>query len=173
MQFFLFLFSDTISILETLKIRKFMKTSIATGAVLVAIIAGIYFLYTSDMVSNYLKKSTEEITQTQPVPGPAGQPKEFGEFTEFFRKDLTSDEKEELKRVLAERENRLKDVYSVIKKEYDKEEGDMEKAFRRADSIRQEIKNTLLPFLDKTKRAEFEERYRQLGRDLEAEYIAK
>ncbi len=145
----------------------------ATGLVLAGIIAGIYFLYTSDIVSNYLKKSTAEITKTMPVKGLEGQPKEFGEFTEYFRTDLNKNEKEELKKVLANRETQLQKVYSVIEKEYAGPEGKMEDAFAKADEIRQEIKKTLINYLDKNKRAEFEEKYRKLGRDLESEYLAK
>lgn len=150
-----------------------MKTSIATGLVLVAIIAGIYFLYTSDMVSNYLKKSTEEITQTQPVPGPEGQVMEFGEFTDYFRTDLTEEEKTTLREVLSDRDVSLDDVYATLNREFNKEEGDMDAAFEKAEEMRQEIKDTLTPYIDETMMEQFEEMYRQLGRDLEAEYIVK
>ena len=149
-----------------------MKTSIATGLVLAAIVAGLYFLYTSDMVSKYLNKSTEGITEITNIKA-VEAPKEFGQLTEYFRTNLTAEEKESLKKVLAGRDQKLQGAYDALEKEYNREGGEMEKAFKKAEKIRQEIKETLIPFLDKNKRSEFEEKYRQLGRDLESEYIAK
>jgi hypothetical protein len=150
-----------------------MKTSIMTGALLAGVVVGVYFLYTSDMVNNYLKKSTTEITETTDFNGIEGEPKEFGVFSSYFKGDLSEEEKVILKQVIADAEEKLEGSYKVLNKEFAREDGDMNMAFIKSEKIRQEIKETLLPYIDELKMEMFDEKYRELGRELESEYILK
>ena len=148
-----------------------MKTTIGTIIVFILIILGLYFLYTSETVKNYLNKTANDALEK--APNEIVKNLEFEPFTEYLRSDLTDEEKEQLRSILADRRNKLSEIDGILSEEFEKTDADMGVAFIKVAEIRESIKKSLLPFIDQNKMQDFEEKYAELGRDIESRYVTK
>jgi hypothetical protein len=148
-----------------------MKTTITTIIVFILIITGLYFLYTSDFIKDYLNKTTDDVLE--PAPLEVVENQEFEPFTKFLRADLTDDEKNNLRFILKDREGGLKLIEDILSKEFEKESADMAMAFMEVAQIREDIKSTIMPYIDPDKITDFDEKYRELGQEIESRYVTK
>ena len=89
----------------------------------------------------------------------------------FFRTDLNDAEKENLKILLAQRDEKLKQIKNILDEAY--KTGDMENAWLEANKIRDEIKSSLLPYVAEDKRADFEAFCYQQAEAFDANYVQK
>ncbi len=160
-------------ILKTKKLKLYnnMKTTIATIIVFVLIVLGLYFLYTSESFNNYLNQSTNE--SLEKASENEIRKVEFDPFTKYIRKNLSEEERSALKEILRTREEKLAEIEQILAGEFEKSDADMGAAFIKVAEIREAIKNQLAPYIDPSKMADFEEKYNELGRDIESRYVTK
>jgi hypothetical protein len=82
---------------------------------------------------------------------------EFGNFSQFFKTNLTEEEEKNLEDILARLEEKKEEALKVLEEAFTNDNGDMGIAFETANSIAEEIKAELLLFVDMDKSLEFEE----------------
>lgn len=142
-----------------------MKNTIITVIVL-AIIAVLFYF-------GYQKMITSDSVDVQEQPETVV--KEFGEFSDFVRADLTDDEKMELKQILEQRDAKVAEMKQILADEFAKDEAerDMETAYAKIAEIREEIRSQILPFIDGQKADQFEIFFNTLGAEIESDYILK
>lgn len=143
-----------------------MNKNIVLGLVgVVIIIMAGYFLF-SDNTNN--EKTVVEEDEIEFVVND-----EFGDFSEFFKTNLTEEEQRNLEDVIIRLEEKMEEALKVLEEAYLNNSGNMGIAFEEANSIVEEIKAELLLFVDESKLYEFEEAWTEMMRDLESIYLLK
>ena len=136
------------------------------GVLLIILIAlGFYFYQPSSNIKNQTelnKDNLEEYSVSQ------GDPNVIDS---YFKNNLTDLEKENLKALLAEREEKLNKIKNILDEAYKK--GDMEDAWMEVNKMRDEIKFSLLPYVADEKKGDFEAFCYQQAEAFDSVYVQK
>jgi len=97
----------------------------------------------------------------------------FGDLAGFIRDDLSDKQIGDLKKILAENNISLKQAKELMKNAFNSENGDMEQAFGQLSGSINNIQTKLAPYIKKDKINSLKEYFRNLGAEIETEYIRK
>ena len=99
------------------------------------------------------------------------QIKEFGDIDDFVKKDLTEEQKEDLKIILEQRKERQIQIRDILEMAYKK--GEMEEAWIEVNKIRETCERRILPFIADSKIYNFENYCALEAGKFEADYVQK
>ncbi|PID83645.1 hypothetical protein CSB11_00330 [Candidatus Campbellbacteria bacterium] len=144
-----------------------MKNTIVT-IIILAIIAVLFYFGYQKMINNNDAEQTDNNNVAVEV-------KEFGDFSDYLKSDLTDEQKGQLRDILAKREQKVVEMKQILAEEYGKDDAErkMEVAYGQVAQMRDEIKNQILPFVDSEKMEQFNAFFDTLGTEIESEYILK
>ena len=129
----------------------------------IAILGAGALYFVSNDTENIVENNNKEVVENI-LP-------EFGDITSFVKKDLTEDQKEDLKIILEQRKDRGVQIKDILDSAYEK--GEMEEAWIQVVEIRDKCKNRILPFINESKTDQFNAYCAKGAEKLEADYVQK
>ncbi len=144
-----------------------MKNTNTRNIILVILgiaVIGAGTLYFSSNDAEELKEKTSDVKMEKVLP-------EFGDLTNFVKKDLGVEEKENLKIILEQRKDRQLQIKEILDEAY--KNGDMENAWIEVAAMREKCKGRITPYISEEAKNDFDNYCASLGEKLESNYVQK
>jgi regulatory protein YycI of two-component signal transduction system YycFG len=148
-----------------MKIEKNVKILLIVLVSLLLIVLGTYFFNKENKVE-IVKDNSQALIEKF-------KKDNFGDLAKFIKDNLSGDEVKSLKSILVEKDKKIADVKMLLKQAFEKEDGQMEKAFGDLANVIREIKESILPFVKVSEKNNFEKYFMNIGAEIEVEYIQK